>query len=67
MDIRDHYLRDYAAYREAGFEILGVARNTDEDLRGNLPDLGIVWPVVADRPKGVLPDVIASTLIRHSI
>ena len=52
MDIRDHYLRDYAAYREAGFEILGVARNTDEDLRGNLPDLGIVWPVVADRPEG---------------
>ena len=51
-DIRDDYLRDYAAYREAGFEILGVARNTDEDLRGNLPDLGIVWPVVADRPEG---------------
>ena len=29
-----------------------MARNTDEDLRGNLPDLGIVWPVVADRPEG---------------
>ena len=52
MDIRDHYLRDYAAYREAGFEILGVAMDTDEDLRGNLPDLGIAWPVVADRPEG---------------
>lgn len=40
----------YERFRDAGFEIVGVADNSAADLNEWVPASAIAWPIVADRP-----------------
>lgn len=40
----------YDSFRDAGFEIVGVADNSAAELNEWVPTSAIAWPIVADRP-----------------
>lgn len=50
-EIKGELNKCYERYRDAGFEILGVAADSAEDLNEWVPTSPITWPIVADRPQ----------------
>jgi len=52
QDIKNKYGSLYEKYHEAGFEILGIADDTSEDIRRFKENHSVPWITVADRDHG---------------
>lgn len=55
QDIRENYPGIYARFRDAGFEIVGVARNTSDELSGFMEKEKPQWVIIpdADRQRSI--------------